>query len=60
MSFQMGVEGLMGFNTTLARVQAGDYIGAADSMLQSKWATQTPQRANRLADQMRYGKWVFG
>lgn len=60
MSFQMGVEGLLGFHTTLARVQSGDYIGAADSMLQSKWANQTPQRANRLADQMRYGKWVFG
>jgi lysozyme len=60
MSFQMGVEGLMGFHTTLARVQAGDYMGAADSMLQSKWANQTPQRANRLADQMRYGKWIFG
>ena len=60
MSFQMGINGLLNFKTTLARVQSGDYFGAADSMLQSKWANQTPQRANRLADQMRYGKWVFG
>ena len=60
MSFQMGVEGLLGFHATLARVQAGDYMGAADSMLQSKWATQTPNRANRLAQQMRTGKWQSG
>jgi lysozyme len=60
MSFQMGVAGLLEFKTTLARVQAGDYMLAADSMLQSKWANQTPQRANRLADQMRYGRWIYG
>lgn len=60
MSFQLGINGLLGFKTTLARVEAGDYMGAADSMLQSKWSNQTPQRANRMADQMRHGKWVFG
>jgi len=60
MSFQMGVEGLMGFHTTLARIKEGDCIGAAESMLESKWATQTPARAKRLAQQMRTGKWIFG
>jgi lysozyme len=60
MSFQMGVEGLMGFHTTLARIKEGDCIGAAESMMQSKWATQTPARAKRLAQQMRTGKWIFG
>jgi lysozyme len=60
MSFQMGVAGLMGFTKTLAHVKAGEYLLAADSMLQSKWANQTPRRANELADQMRYGKWQSG
>jgi lysozyme len=60
MSFQLGVQGLMGFKNTLAKVEAGDYAGAADNMLQSKWATQTPNRAKRMAEQMRTGTWQSG
>jgi len=57
MTFQMGINGVMAFQQTLAKVQASDYAAAADRMLQSKWATQTPERANRLAKQMRDGVW---
>lgn len=57
MAFQMGINGVMAFQDTLAKVQASDYAAAADRMLQSKWATQTPERANRLAKQMREGTW---
>ena len=57
MAFQMGVEGLLGFSNTLAMVQAGNYDKAAVGMLNSKWAKQTPARANRLAIQMRIGVW---
>jgi len=57
MAFQMGTDGLLQFVTTLARVERGDYAGASVSMLQSKWATQTPARAKRLADQMKTGVW---
>lgn len=57
MTFQMGINGVMAFQQTLAKVQSGDYIAAADCMLQSKWATQTPERAKRLAIQMREGLW---
>ena len=39
---------------------AGRYDEAADAMLKSKWATQTPNRAGRLAQQMRTGEWQFG
>lgn len=60
MSFQMGVAGLMGFHKTLAHVKSEEYLLAADSMLNSKWATQTPNRANELATQMRHGKWQSG
>jgi lysozyme len=57
MAFQMGINGVMAFQQMLAKVQGGDYAAAADQMLQSKWATQTPERANRLAKQMRDGVW---
>jgi lysozyme len=57
MAFQMGINGVMAFQQMLAKVQGGDYAAAADQMLQSKWATQTPERANRLAKQMREGTW---
>ncbi len=57
MAFQMGVEGLLGFKNTLAMVKAGDYESAAAGMLHSKWAAQTPARAQRLSKQMRSGVW---
>ena len=53
MAYQLGVEGLVKFKTTLARLQAGDRNGAADSAMQSKWATQTPARAKRVTDMIR-------
>ncbi len=58
MAFQMGTEGLLKFRNTLAMVQAGDYEGAARGMLQSLWARQTPERAARMAKQMRTGEWT--
>lgn len=58
MAFQMGTEGLLKFKNTLAKVQAGDYEGAADGMMQSLWARQTPGRAARMAKQMRTGDWT--
>lgn len=56
MAFQMGIRGLLNFKTTLARIQAGNYDGAAESMLESLWARQTPARAQRMADMMRNGR----
>lgn len=58
MSFQLGVAGLLKFKNTLAYIEAGDYENAAANMLKSKWAQQTPNRANRMAEQMRTGEWV--
>jgi lysozyme len=59
MSFQLGVDGLLGFKTTLGLVEKGDYAQAAEQMLSSKWANQTPARARRMSDQMRTGVWKF-
>jgi lysozyme len=60
MSFQLGVAGLLQFKTMLAYTEAGKYSEAADSMYQSLWAKQTPERCNRMAEQMRNGQWQFG
>lgn len=57
MAFQMGIRGLLGFPGMLGAVKAGDYKAAAEHMLDSKWETQTPTRAHRLADQMESGEW---
>lgn len=57
MAFQMGVNGLLGFKNTLKTIESGDYAKAAKEMLMSKWASQTPQRANRLSKQMETGEW---
>lgn len=55
MAYQMGVKGLLGFKNTLAMIAAGQYDRAADGMLQSLWARQTPDRAKRLSEMMRTG-----
>ena len=57
MAFQLGTAGLLDFKSTLALVAAGKYAEAAEQMLKSKWATQTPARAKRLAEQMKTGEW---
>jgi lysozyme len=59
MAFQLGMDGLLKFKNTLQCVMEGKYALAAESMLQSTWAKQTPERAKRLAIQMREGAWVF-
>lgn len=58
MAFQMGTAGLLGFRNTLEMVKAGDYKAAGRGMLQSRWAQQTPLRAERMARQMELGVWV--
>lgn len=56
MAFNMGVEALCGFTTTLAAVQSGRYGEAAASMLRSKWAGQVGRRAATLSRMMRTGE----
>lgn len=49
MAFQMGVKGLLGFRKFLGALQRNRYSDAAAAMLDSRWATQTPRRAEELA-----------
>lgn len=53
MAFQLGLPNLSGFKNFKQALEDKDYNKAADEMLDSKWAQQTPNRANRLADRMR-------
>lgn len=55
MAFNMGQETLGQFHGMIAAVNGGDYDGAADHMLASRWATEVSDRAKRLADLMRKG-----
>ncbi|WP_210506712.1 glycoside hydrolase family protein [Pantoea ananatis] len=55
MAYQMGVDGLAGFKNTLKLIAVGNFNAAADGMLNSLWAKQTPARARRHAELMRTG-----
>ena len=55
MAFQMGVSGLLKFKNMIAALDDRNYSEAAKQMLDSRWAKQTPNRANELAEQMRTG-----
>lgn len=56
MAFQLGINGLVGFKRTLALVQAKKYEEAAKNALLSKWAKQTPSRAQRVTDMIKLGE----
>jgi lysozyme len=57
MAFQMGVDGLNNFKKTLTMIEQGEYQKASVEMLDSTWAKQTPERAKRLALQMKTDAW---
>jgi lysozyme len=56
MIFQMGVSGVGKFKKFLRAAQARDWEGAANEMLDSKWAVQTRGRAMELANIFRSGR----
>lgn len=57
MSFNMGWKRLSGFKNMLAAAQAGLWNTASAQMLDSAWARQVGDRAQRLAKQMLDGIW---
>ncbi len=56
MAFNLGLDGLLGFHTTLSLVEAGRFAEAAQQMLRSKWASQVGRRAATLSRMMRTGE----
>ena len=58
MAFQMGGRGIRKFKKFLAAVEGGDWDTAAEEMLDSRWAKQTPERCQELSAWMRHGTFV--
>ena len=48
MAFQMGQRGLSNFKNMKAAIEEQDFAKAAIEMMDSRWASQTPERAERL------------
>ena len=53
MCYQLGVTGVSKFKKALKAMEDGDWEKAADEMLDSKWAKQTPNRAKEMSDIIR-------
>ncbi len=53
MAYHLGVHGVLMFKNMLSAMQKGDYQMAANEMLDSKWARQTPSRALEEANIMK-------
>ena len=53
MCYQLGIRGVSKFRKAISAMQEGDWEEAADEMLDSLWARQTPNRAKELSDIVR-------
>ena len=60
MAFNLGTEGLLKFENTLALIRSGSCAQAAAEMVKSKWAKQVGKRADRLANMMKTGEVADG
>ena len=58
MIFNLGAQGFSKFKATHRAIEAEDWEGVAEHMLDSKWAQQVGRRAREDAEQMRTGEWV--
>lgn len=56
MAFQLGLHGFSQFKRMIQALENADYATASIEMLDSKWAVQTPNRAQELARWMRQGQ----
>jgi lysozyme len=58
MAFNLGVDGLGHFHHMLDAMKAKDWDRAAQEALNSTWAGQVGERAQRVAQQIRRDQWV--
>ena len=56
MTFNLGIKGVLKFKKMLAAMGCGDWEKAAEECLNSKYAAQTGQRAKRIAETIRTGR----
>ena len=52
MCYQLGVSGFSKFRKTIDLIAKKEYKKASIEMLDSRWATQTPNRAKRLSNRL--------
>lgn len=55
MAYQLGVTGLLKFNTFMSLMQQGQFDEAADDLVTTKWYTQSGNRAKRIQTLIRSG-----
>lgn len=53
LAYNIGVKGVMGFSKMLGALERGDREEAAEHLLDSRYATQVPNRAGRVAQLLR-------
>ena len=54
MCYQMGLSGFSKFKKTIQFLRLNEFENAAIEMLDSRWAKQTPNRAKKLSDIVKY------
>lgn len=56
MCFNLGIQGLLGFQKMIEALKRADYGRAADEMVNSRWYGQVGERGRRLERMMRTGE----
>lgn len=55
MTYNLGIDGFLGFRKTIAALREQDWDAAVHEMRHSKWAKQVPNRCAKLCNIMRSG-----
>jgi len=58
MVFNLGISRFLQFSNTIEAFKEQNWVNASAYMLNSLWAKQVPNRAQRLAEQIKTGVWV--
>lgn len=57
MRFQLGPKGFREFHEMIEAIRLGDWPGAGQEALQSRWARETPSRAQEQAKMLETAQW---
>ena len=57
-AYNLGVQGLLGFNEALSTMKAQDWVGAVKGFRQSLWYQQVPDRVNTICYMILFDEWV--
>ena len=56
-AYNLGVQGLLGFNEALSTMKAQDWVGAVNGFRQSLWYNQVPDRVNTICYMILFDEW---